>query len=143
MKKLLLIALLLITGTAKMAAQKQDVVIRDNEGWNKIGASNLDLKSQTEEILITDADKLKAIKLYVSEAPIFLESFDVHFADGSKQTVEYGGYDPVLLNGNGRKVVTKVTLRYKRIDDTDKRAHIELLAVKTHPDRNDIKLASK
>ncbi len=142
MKKLLLIALLLITGST-MTAQKQNTVIGDNEGWNKIGTSTLDLKSQTEEIIITDADKLKAIKLYVSEAPIFLESFDVHFADGSKQTVEYGGYDPVILNGNGRKVVTKVTLRYKSIDDMDKKARVELLAVKTHPDRNDIKLASK
>ncbi len=138
MKKILLLALLLMTGTANLIAQKQTT---NNQEWNRIGVSTVNLKSQTEEIMVTDADKFSAIKLSVSQSPIFLESFDVHFADGSKQTVEYGGYDPVELTGNGRKVVTKVTLRYKSIDDGDRRARVELLGVKANP--NDSKLAAK
>jgi len=126
MKKILLIALVLITGSAKMAAQKQD-----NAGWNRMGGSTVNLKSQTEEILIADGDKYKSIKLSVTEAPIFLESFDIHFANGDTQTVEYGGYDPIELNGSGRRAITKITLRYKSIDDSDKRAHVELLGMKS------------
>lgn len=139
MKKILLLALLLITGTAEMTAQKRTA--NSNEKWNAIGESTVNLKSASEEIMVTDANKFSAIKLSVSQSPIFLESFDVHFADGSKQTVEYGGYDAVELNGDGRKVMTKVTLRYKSIDDGDKRARVELLGMRTNT--NDSKLAAK
>lgn len=125
MKKIILAALFLTLGTAQMTAQ-QKVVICDNNGWNQIGQKTVSLNAETEEIAVSNSNA-QAIKLRVSESPILLDSFDVHFANGDKQTVLYGGYDPIVVNGNGDKAITKITVRYKSIDAGDKRAHFEVL----------------
>lgn len=140
MKKILLLASFLIAGTTQMNAQKTAVA---KDGWNTVGITTVNFQSETEEILIPDSDKLKAIKLFVSEAPIYLDSFDIHFANGEKQTVNYGGYDPILLNGKGERSVTKITIRYKRIDSFDKRARVEVIGLKTNAEKSNSNIASR
>ncbi len=142
MKKLLLTALFLAMGTATTFAQKTTIAKNDN-GWQNINETIIDLKSQTQDILITDSDQLKAIKLEVTKSPLLLDSFDVHFANGEKQTINYGGFDPVVLNGNGDNAVTKITLRYKSMNSDDKSALVTFLGLKTNSDKANSKLAAR
>lgn len=132
MKKIILTVLILAAGTVQSIAQKTTIL---KDGWQKLGESSLSLKQQIGEIPVSSNEKIKAIKLMVSENPILLDSFDIHFAQGEKQTVNYGGYDPVPLNGNGKRTVTGITIRYKSIDEGDTRARIEVLGLKSVPEK--------
>lgn len=107
-----------------MAAQKAAVL---KDGWQNIGGTTISLAQQTQDIPVDSNEKIRAIRLLVTQNPILLDSFDVHFAEGQKQTVNFGGYDPVKLDGNGQRTVTKITIRYKAIDEGDNRAHVEVL----------------
>lgn len=135
MKKLLLIALFAI-GTAQVNGQSATT---NQKGWDNVGASTVNFKSESQDILVV-GNNLDALKIKVKDAPILLESFDIHFANGEKKTVEYGGFNAIPLNG---REVTKVTIRYKNIDATDRKARIELMGLKTSPDRDNSNLASR
>jgi len=132
MKKLLLIALVAILGTTEMNAQRATAKVNSKDKWEKIGEATIDLQSGNEAIITTNASGIKAIKLEADKSPMYLDSFDVVFAQGEKQTVAFGGFDPVKLNGNGKRTVTQVIIRAKSIDN-NKSARVAIMGLKNSP----------
>ena len=132
MKKILLTALFVLIGTAEMVAQKPTTGYGAKEVWDKIGEATIDLQSGNESVITANAQGYKAIKIQ-ADTPLFLDSFDVYFAHGQAQTVAFGGFDPVPLEGTGRRIITKVVIRCKAIDEGDKKARVAILGLRTNP----------
>jgi hypothetical protein len=133
MKKIFLTAIFLLMAMGTIIAQKTLLSEKGKNGWNKIGETVVTFQSETAEIEIANSNPFKAIKFQVKEAPIFLESFDVHFAQGGKQTFLIGGFNPVYLDGDAGQVITKIVFRYKSMDARDKRARVEILGWNANP----------
>lgn len=130
MKKILM-ALVILLSTAAMVAQKT-TASNNKENWQKIGEATVDLQSEQETVITTNADNFKAIKLQSGTTPIYLQSFDVVFSNGEKQVVNYGGFEPVQLKGNGRYKVTQVVIRCSSLDDRDKKANMAVMGLKAN-----------
>jgi hypothetical protein len=141
--KILLFVLLLAANYSKTFAQKPKVVLSDKEGWHKIGETIVNFNTETDEILVIGANRFRSVKIKVTNAPVNLKSFDIYFDKGDKQSVTVGQdiKDPgetrvVQLNGNGERVVKKVTLIYKTAaGNSGNKAHVELWGLKTNSDK--------
>jgi hypothetical protein len=139
MKKIIVLSLLLLAGSIKMLAQQPEVITSNKEGWHKIGETTVDFKTETDEILVLGADRFGFLKFMVTDAPINLISFEIYFADGSKQNVTIGkeikapGESRVVQLTGGERGIKKVTFVYKTIgnNNKDKKAHVELWGLKT------------
>lgn len=140
MKKIFLTAICLIMAIGTITAQEALVAGKGQENWKKIGETVVTFQSETAEIEISDSNTFKAIKFQVKEAPIFLESFDVYFAQGEKQTYLYGGFTPIYLDGDAGQAITKIVFKYKAMDARDKRARVELLGSNTN---SEVKIENK
>ena len=66
MKKVILIAMLVIAGYSRTYAQ---VVISDKTGWHKIGENTVDFKTETDEILVIGADRSNRSRLKFLSMP--------------------------------------------------------------------------
>lgn len=147
MKKLILFSLLVAGSYGKIYSQKPGVVISDKDGWHKIGETTVDFKTEMDEILVIGADKFSSVKIKITDAPIRLESFDIYFENGGKQSVKIakdikdpGETREVKIEG-GERSLKKVAFVYKTIPNkADKKAHLELWGHKTNIDK---KVSSK
>jgi hypothetical protein len=142
MKKLILFSLLVAGSYGKMFSQQPGVVISDKAGWHKIGETTVDFKTEREEIMVMGADKFSSIKIKVDKEPIRLESFDIYFENGGKQTVSIlkeikspGETGEVKIEG-GERSIKKIAFTYKTMPNPqDKRAHLELWGYKSNADK--------
>lgn len=136
MKKLFL-GLLLVASTATIFAQIPKVMTSTKAGWHKIGITTVNFKTETDEITVLGADRFKAVKIKINDAPIRLISFELFFESGDSQKVVIG---KIIKNeGETRRVnliggersIKKVTFVYKTVaNSNDKKAHVELWGLK-------------
>jgi len=124
-------ALVIVLSTAAMVAQKT-TASNNKENWQKIGEATVDLQSGQETVITTNNGNYKAIKLQSGNTPIYLQSFDVVFSNGEKQVVNFGGFEPVELKGNGRYKVIQVVVLCSSLDDRDKKATMTILGLKAN-----------
>ena len=147
MKKLILFSLLVAGSYGKMFSQKPGIVISDKDGWHKIGETSIGFKIEMDEIAVIGADKFSSIKIKVDNEPIRLESMDIYFENGGKQSVTIakeikapGETREVKIDG-GERSLKKVAFVYKTMpNQADKKAHLELWGYKTNADK---KVSSK
>jgi hypothetical protein len=147
MKKLILFSLLVAGSYGTMFSQKPGVVVSDKDGWHKIGETTVDFKTEQDEIAVLGADKFNAIKIKVTKAPIRLETFDIYFENGGKQSVSIlmdikdpGETREVKIDG-GEREIKKVAFVYKTLPNVkDKKAQLELWGHKSNVDK---KVSSK
>jgi hypothetical protein len=142
MKKVILLALLIMAGYTRTSAQVPDVVISDKTGWHKMGETTVDFKKETDKISVLGADRFHSIKIKVEDAPINLISFVIYFESGDNQNVKIGqnikssGETRVIALNGGERSIKKITFVYKTIpNNKDKKAHVELWGLKTNPDK--------
>lgn len=143
-EKAILFAMLVIANFTGLFAQQPAVVISDKEGWHKIGETSVDFKTETDEISVIGADRFGYIKIKVTEAPIHLESFDIYFESGDKQSVTIGkeiknpGESRSVELTGGERSIKKIIFVYHTVPNhKDKKAHVELWGMKTNPDKKD------
>jgi hypothetical protein len=139
MKKILVVWSLviqaLIINTA--FAQKPEVAISNKPGWHKIGEVTASFNDQSESISVLGADKFKAIKLKVTDAPINIESASIFYESGESEEIPVSHE---MAKGTETRAfdlkspaagIKKVTFNYKTTaNDRDKKAHVELYGLK-------------
>ena len=69
MKKMLLILSVIFLSNSFVHAQKAAVVTSNSPGWHKIGEITVNFKADRDVIIVKGADKFKALKLKVTDAP--------------------------------------------------------------------------
>jgi hypothetical protein len=146
MKKIVILTLLIATGCVKLFAQQPGVILSDKEGWHKIGETVADFKTESDEIIVLGADRFESIKIKVTDASIYLVSFDIYFESGDKQNVEIGkqiknpGETRVVHLIGGEREIEKIIFIYKTVpNNNDKKAHVELWGLKVKPDKKNTK----
>lgn len=141
--KIIVFVLLLAVNYNVVSAQQPGVVLSDKSGWHKIGETTANFSHEKDEILIVGASRFSQIKIKVTDAPVNLKSFEIHFDKGDVQNVTVGeqikaaGETKVVqLDGKGERIIRKITFRYNTADgSTDKKAHIEVWGLKTNADK--------
>lgn len=139
--KTILFVLLLAGNYTTVSAQQPGVVLSDKSGWHKIGETKVNFKTETDEIIVIGANRFSAIQIKVTEAPVSIKSFDIHFDKGDMQSVTIGenikapGKTRIIqLDGKGERIIRKVMFRYNTAaGNSGKRAHLELWGLKTNP----------
>ena len=140
MKKLFVVfaVLLLAAKIDVMFAQDPGIVTSSKPGWHKIGETNANFKTENESIIVLGADKFKAIKLKITEAPVNIQSLQVFYESGEveeitvKNEIPAGGETREIDLKNGvTKELKKVVFTYKTLPNRqDEKAHIELYGLK-------------
>ena len=141
--KIIVFILLLVANYNTVSAQQPGVVLSDKSGWHKIGETTANFSHEKDEILIVGASRFSQIKIKVTDAPVNIQSFDIHFDKGDVQNVTVGeqikapGETKVVqLDGKGERIIRKITFRYHTPGaTTDKKAHIEVWGLKTNADK--------
>ncbi|MGC4039518.1 MAG: hypothetical protein QM710_01625 [Flavobacterium sp.] len=135
-KKIVLL-LLLTASPAIVLAQVPKVVISDKNGWHKIGETRVDFKNETDKIMIVGARRFASIKIKVTDAPIYLESFDIVFDGNEKKMVPVGlefkvPRETKVVDFGGEKNVKRIDFKYKTAGGSTQKAHIEVWGYKTN-----------
>ena len=137
MKKILLALTVFFVGATALQAQKPEVVIKDKEGWQKIGTAKVNFKTDKDAFVIMGADKFKALQIRVKDANIHLDDVNVEFDGGEKQDVSLkssfkaGEKSKVIDLVNAPRGLKKVGFVYRTVPNTsDDRAEIELWGLK-------------
>jgi hypothetical protein len=87
LKRIALITALVVLAVGTCASgQGKDSTAIKSTGWQKIGDVISDFSSMNESVVVLNADKYRAIKLKVTDAPITIERGAVHYTNGD---VEY------------------------------------------------------
>lgn len=139
MKKLVLMLLLVASSAA--FAQSPKVVVSDKDGWHKIGETTASFEKESDKILIVGANKFAALKIKVTDAPIRLESFIIHFDNDEKRDVKVGKEiknqgETAVVDLGGERIIKQVDFFYHTIGQgKDKKADIEVWGLKTNPDK--------
>jgi len=87
MKKYLFALLSLFLAVNVLQAQKTDVMLSTKPGWHKIGTAKVNFKTEKDEFLVMIADRFKAIRIKVKDAPIHIEDMQIHYDKGGKEDV--------------------------------------------------------
>ena len=133
--------LLLVASSANVLAQSPKVVISDKDGWHKIGETKVSFDKESDKILIVGANKFAAIKIKVTESPIRLESFIIHFDNDEKRDVKIGKEiknegETSVVDLGGERVIKQVDFFYHTLgQEKDKKAHVEVWGLKTNPNK--------
>ena len=69
-------------------AQKPAVVTSNEPGWQHIGQTTANFKTENESIEVLGADEFTAIKLKVTEGPLHLESLQVFYESGDMEEIK-------------------------------------------------------
>src|SRR5437868_13806 len=136
MKKILLIIMLAVSPALFINtayAQKPAVVTSDKAGWHKIGEVTADFKTDRDEITVMGADKFKALKLKVTDAPIHISDMKVYYEGAAgtediavKNNFQAGGESSVI-NLKSTASIKKVTFMYHSLPNAkNDKAHLEL-----------------
>lgn len=158
MKKMMIMMALAVAGwLGKAAAQTPAVVWSEKSGWHKIGEKVVDLKMESDEILVMGADKFSALKFKVTDAPIEIldakvifeseedlfgrdkEERDIDKEKGLTQSIsvntplQAGTETRVFeLKGGEQNEIKKISFRYKTLPNTrDQKARIEIWGFKS------------
>jgi hypothetical protein len=117
-------------------AQKPAVVVSDKAGWHKIGEVTASFKAEKDELVVMGADKFKAIKLFVKDAPMNISDLEIYYEDGSKETVALtnefkAGGESRVIDIKAAVSIKKVIFSYKSIANSkDEKATVELYGMK-------------
>lgn len=137
MKKILLILSVIILSNSLANAQQKEVVKSNKPGWHKIGEITVNFKTEKDAIVVLGADKFKAIKLKVTDAPIRMEDLKVVYENESTEDLQVrsefakGGETRVLDLKGGDRNLKKVIFFYKTIPNwKGEKAHVELYGLK-------------
>jgi len=139
MKKLMgiLTMVLLVAVIGSAYAQKPEVAISNKPGWHKIGEVTASFKSESDAIAVLGADKYKAVKLKVTDAPINIKNATIQYESGETQDLPINSD---LMMGNETKEfklsrpddgIKKITFDYKTPSNAkNDKAHVELYGLK-------------
>jgi hypothetical protein len=143
MKKIFVMLFALAGSISMVQGQKTAVVLSDSKGWHKIGEITVDFQKSQEVISVIGADKFKAIKFMVTDAPVEIQDMDVYFEDGTKQSmqlrspVNVGSESKALTVEGGEKDIDRVVFMYKALPNrTEEKAHVELWGLKTNEENS-------
>jgi len=112
-------------------------MVSSKPGWHKIGSVTADFKVEKDAIEVLGADRFKAIKLKVTDAPIQIYDLEVYYEAGDveniqvRQDLKRGEETKVLdLKGYDREL-KKVVFIYKTVANTkENKATVELYGLK-------------
>lgn len=116
-------------------AQKPGVVVSKKEGWHKIGEVKANFKMEKESIVVIGADKFKAVKLMVKEAPINILAMQVFYEGGTSDEIKVENEvkaGETTKDFNVKEIaIKKVSFTYKtQPNSKHDRAHVELWGLK-------------
>lgn len=130
-----------VTGSAPII--ETSVMVSDKKGWHKIGERTVDFIKDTDEIIVTGADRFASLKFKAIDASIQLISIEVYYDAGDKQTISLNallsaGTDSKVIDLKGvEKDLKKVVFVYKTIpNQTADKATIEVWGLKTNMSAN-------
>jgi hypothetical protein len=142
MKKTIIMLLAIVFVFGKMNAQKPAVVVSDKKGWHKIGSTNVNFKTEREEVIVMGADRFASIKFKVEDAPISLVSAEIYYESGDSQNIPLAfdikspGESRVIDLNGGERSLKKIVFVYKTLPNRkDEKAHIEIWGYKTNADK--------
>ena len=136
-KFLFILAAALIFSSVALQAQKPEVITNKKAGWHKIGEAKVDFKSDKDEFLILGADKFKALRVEVTDAPVHMEDMEVQYEGGTKEDISLrsdfktGSKSRVIDLKNNNAELKKVSFVYHTVPNSKAdKAHIELWGLK-------------
>jgi hypothetical protein len=140
MKKLfvIVVVLLLAANVNVVLAQDPGIVTSSKPGWHKIGETTASFKAENESIVVLGADKFRAIKLKITDAPINIQSLQVFYESGDveeisvKSEMQAGAETREIdLKNGATRELKKVVFTYKTLPNRkDEKAHVELYGLK-------------
>jgi hypothetical protein len=138
MKRSIIILVVLQAVIINLAlAQKPGIVTSKKAGWHKIGETTASFKTETKSIAVMGADKFKAIKLKVTDAPINIERVTVTYESGEMQEIPVsnelnkGAETKVLELKRPADDIKTVNFTYKSLPNyNNDKAHVELYGLK-------------
>lgn len=119
-----------------LKAQAPGIVLSNKPGWHKIGDVTANFKLENESIIIMGADKFKAIKLKVTDAPINIQSLEVYYESGEVETIPVkselkAGTETRIIDLKSTLSLKKVVFTYKTLPNSkEEKAHVELYGLK-------------
>jgi hypothetical protein len=143
MRKISFILFLLIfSAGGVLKAQQPSVITNNKPGWHKIAEKVVDFKTDRDQIIISGADRFKAIQLRVTDAHIRIEDLNVtydlpgmqevakedvqvrkDFKTGERTRIIYLQYPCLKLHGISVVYKTVPNWRYEK-------AHVEIYGLK-------------
>jgi len=143
MYKILLVILLAITGLeGTINAQNPQVVLNDNDGWQKIGRTTVNFQKDRDVINILVSNKFAAIKFQVQDAPVDLKEIEVFYSSGDTQKIQINfpikaeGYSRVIDLNGGERNLKKIVFVYKTLSNRkDVKARVQVWGLKTNMDK--------
>lgn len=137
MKKILFFFLTTTFGVSMLSAQKPAIVTSNKPGWHKISEANVNFRTDKDEFKILGADKFKAIRLIVQDAPVRVEDLKVFYEGGKVEDLSVrsvfrtGSKSRIIYLKNPRRDLDKVEFVYKTIPNSkSEKARIELWGLK-------------
>jgi hypothetical protein len=136
MKKAIILLFALFTTQINLKAQASGIVLSNKSGWHKIGDVSASFKLENESIMVMGADKFKAIKLKVTDAPINIESMDIYYENGEVETSPIkdalkAGDETRTIHLKMEMPIKKVVFVYKTLPNSNKeKAKVELYGYK-------------
>ncbi len=137
MKQTLLFLFASIVMMTAVTAQKAEVVTNNKPGWHKIGETTVSFKADKDALVVLGADKFKAIRIRVTDAPIRVEDLEVYYENGSKEDIQLRsefkkGSDSRVIDLKGLdRNLKKVVFVYHSLPNwKGDKAHVELYGLK-------------
>jgi hypothetical protein len=126
-----------VTGSAPII--ETSVMVSDKKGWHKIGERKVEFTKDTDEIIVTGADRFASIQFKAIDASIHIMSVEVYYDAGDKQTINVNsplsaGKSSKVIDLKGvEKDLKKIVFVYKTIvNQTADKATIEVWGLKTN-----------
>jgi hypothetical protein len=136
MKKIVFLMVMIAVNAAAWA-QKPAVIANEKEGWQKIGEVTASFQVEKDGITVLGADRFKAIKLKVTDAPINIYNVTVYYENGDTEPLDVkselkAGQETKTYNLKGTdKQLKKVVFTYKSVANMEgDKAHVELYGMK-------------
>lgn len=131
------LCLFFIIASTAVFAQTPAIVLKDNAAWHKIGETTVNFRTESDEVVVTGADRFASIKFRVSDAPVQINSIEVFFDSGDSKKMDLnisvkapGETDSIALDGGERKL-DRISFEYKTLSNTaDNKAHLEVYGLK-------------
>lgn len=137
MKKILFIVTAVLVTSVALHAQKAEVLLSKKAGWHKIGEASVTFKTEKDEFLIMGADRFRAIRIKVTDAPVHIEDMQVHYDGGDKEDISVrsdfkaGGQSRIINLQPHKKGLKTVSFVYHTVPNVSaEKAHLELWGLK-------------
>ncbi|HQV99834.1 MAG TPA: hypothetical protein PLI47_06325 [Bacteroidia bacterium] len=130
-----------VTGSAPII--ETSVMVSDKKGWHKIGERTVDFTKDTDEIIVTGADRFASLQFKAIDASVHLMSVEVYYDAGEKQIINVnsplsaGTASRVIDLKGVEKDLKKIVFVYKTIpNQTADKATLEVWGLKTNMSAN-------